>query len=195
MFLFDVETLAKQSHSVILSFACVYFNPDDKPSPQELLDSVFFAKLDAQDQMKRLKRVAGKSTMEWWAKQCDLVKNKSFVPNPKIDEKFEDAYERLREWADSKNDPKCWVWARGNLDQLVMDDIEEQIGLKPVFEYSRWRDVRTAIDFLYNTNRGYVGVDYPGYDPRSFIYKHDPCYDIVDDAVQLMYGKNQRLPE
>jgi hypothetical protein len=192
MFIFDVETLGKQSHSVILSMACIYFDPDKTPSHTELFESAFFAKFDVQDQVKRLNRKVGKSTMDWWAKQCENVRNKSFKPSS-IDEKFEDGYERMREWAKSKNDNKCWVWARGNLDQLVMDDIEESIGLDPIFKYARWRDVRTAIDFLYGTTNGYVQVEVPpwveAFDSQLHITKHNPIDDCVLDAMQLMYGK------
>jgi hypothetical protein len=39
MFMFDVETLGVESNSVILSLACIYFNPDDKPTYKELVDS------------------------------------------------------------------------------------------------------------------------------------------------------------
>lgn len=194
IFIFDVETLGKQSHSVILSMACIYFNPDEDIDFRELKESAFFAKFDAEDQIKRLNRKVGKSTMDWWAKQCDNVRNKSFKPSG-IDEKFEDGYERMREWVKSKNDTKCWVWARGNLDQLVMDDIEEQIGLEPIFPYARWRDVRTAIDFLYGTMNGYVQVEVPPwvdeFDSQLHITKHDPVDDCVFDAMMLKYGKVQ----
>jgi hypothetical protein len=195
MFIFDVETLGKQSNSVILSFACIHFNPDDTPSHAELKQNAFFAKLNVADQIQRLKRTSGKSTIEWWAKQCENVRNKSFKPLPS-DEIFEDAYERLREWAKTKNDNKCWVWARGNLDQLVMDDIEEQLGIEPVFKYERWRDVRTAVDFLYGTTNGYVKVNVPpwveSFDPSLHITKHNPIDDCVFDAMMLMYGdKNE----
>lgn len=194
MFVFDVETLGKQSNSVILSFACIHFNPDETPSHTELKQSAFFAKLNAADQMQRLKRTAGKSTMEWWAKQCENVKNKSFKPYDN-DELFEDAYERMREWAKSKNDNKCWVWARGNLDQLVMDDIEEQLGIEPIFKYERWRDVRTAVDFLCGTTNGYTDVEVPpwveSFDPALHITKHNPIDDCVYDAMMLIYGKKK----
>jgi hypothetical protein len=196
MFIFDVETLGKRSNSVILSMACIYFDPDKQPGHKELFEGAFFAKFDVQDQMKRLGREAGKSTIEWWSKQCENVKNKSFKPNPAVDERFEDGYERMREWAKSKNDDKCWVWARGNLDQLVMDDIEEQIGLEPVFRYARWRDVRTAIDFMYNTIDGYVKVEVPpwidAFDSSIHITKHNPIDDCVFDAMMLMYGKGNK---
>ena len=191
MFLFDVETLGKKSDSVILSMAAIYFNPDDKPSPQQMRENAFFAKFDVRDQRYRLKRSMGQSTMDWWKKQCDNVKNASFIPN-EIDCRFEDGYEAMREWADSKNDTKCWVWARGNLDQLVLDDIEEQCGLTPIWPFSRWRDVRTAIDFLYNTTDGYVDVDYPGFDSKIDISKHNPIDDCLLDAMMMMYGVNKK---
>ena len=50
MFIFDVETLGKQSNSVILSMACIHFNPDEQPSHTELKQSAFFAKLEVSDQ-------------------------------------------------------------------------------------------------------------------------------------------------
>jgi len=52
MFMFDVETLGKESNSVILSMACIHFDPDNKPSPQQLRDNTFFCKFDASDQIK-----------------------------------------------------------------------------------------------------------------------------------------------
>jgi hypothetical protein len=173
-----------------LSLACVYFNPDEKPSYQQLRDECFFAKFDVEDQVKRLKRSINKPTLDWWAKQCQNAKIASFIPN-KIDCKFEDGYEAMRQWAKSKNDDKCWVFARGNLDQLVLDDIEEQCGLEPIWRFNRWRDVRTAIDFLYNSQDGYVDVDYPGFDSKLDITKHIPTDDVILDVMQLLYGVNQ----
>ena len=189
MILFDVETLGKESNSVILSMAAIYFKPEDKPTPQELRDSAFFVKFDAKDQIKRLNRKVGRTTMEWWAKQCENVRKKSFNPSPE-DVRFEEGYEAMRAWAKSKNDPKCWVWARGNLDQLVLDSMEEQLGLDAIWKFERWRDVRTAIDFLYETNRGYCDVDYPGFDPSLHITKHNPIDDCVFDIMMMVYGKN-----
>jgi hypothetical protein len=190
MFVFDVETLGKDSSSVILSMACLYFNPEEKKSYQELIDSAFFVKLDAEDQMLRLKRTSKRSTIEWWAKQCDNVRSKSFDISPS-DVIFEDGYEKLREWAESKNDKKCYVWARGNLDQLIVDSFEEQLGIQPIWPFPRWRDVRTAIDIFYNTKNGYCKVDYLGFDPSLHITKHCPTDDCIYDIMQLIYGKEE----
>lgn len=192
MFIFDVETLGKESNSVILSMAAIYFEPDKEPSHTQLRDSAFFVKFDVQDQIKRLDRKVGKTTVEWWSKQCENARNKSFKPRAD-DIQFEIGYEAMRQWANTKNDSKCWVWARGNLDQLVLDSMEEQLELKPIWPFSRWRDIRTAVDFLYGTTNGYVEVDTPGwveaFDSKLHITKHNPIDDCVFDAMQLMYGK------
>jgi hypothetical protein len=191
MFVFDVETLGKRSSSVILSMAAVYFNPDEKPDHIQLRQNSFFTKFDVQDQIQRLNREVGKSTIDWWAKQCENVKLKSFKPSSN-DVPFETGHELMREWAKSKNDTKCWVWARGNLDQLVLDDIEEQLEIEPIWEYNRWRDVRTAVDFLYGTTTGYTEVHHPVFDSKLHITKHNPVDDCIFDAMMLMYGnKNE----
>ena len=187
MFMFDVETLGKRSSSVILSMACIYFNPLEKPSPQELREGAFFAKFKVKDQVQRLGREINQPTVDWWAKQCENVRVASYKPS-QHDVEFEVGYEAMREWVAKKNDNKCWVWARGNLDQLVLDDIEEQCGLKPIWLFNRWRDVRTAVDFLYDTQDGYTDVDYPGWDSKMEIYKHNPVDDCLLDAMMLLYG-------
>jgi len=123
--------------------------------------------------------------MEWWAKQCDNVRNASFKPSVN-DVIFEDGYEMMRKWA--KPFPKEWVFARGNLEQLVLDSMEEQCGLEPIWPFSMWRDVRTAIDFLYDTDNGYCKVEYEGFDSFLDITKHHPVDDCILDAMMLLYG-------
>lgn len=188
MFMFDIETLGKKSDAVILSIGCIYFDPDVKYSYADLVNQAFFVKFDAKDQMKRLHRSVNKSTIDWWAKQCDIVRRKSFTPH-ETDMKFEHGYDQFRAWANFKNDSKCAVWARGTLDQLVLDDIQEQIGLEPIFHYARWRDVRTAIDLLYNTQNGYCKVK--DFDSQAHVYKHDPVHDCAFDVMQLLYGVSE----
>jgi len=188
MFCIDVETMSKSSEAVILSLAVVQFDLDDKRSCDDLRKDAFFVKFDAKDQMVRLNRNASKSTIEWWKKQCDLVKNQSFIPDKNRDVKIEDGLEMMRTWSKSfKNESdKSIVWVRGNLDQLVIDSMEEQIGIEPVFHYTRWRDVRTAIDIFYGTSNGYCDIE--GFDRKSVI-KHCPINDCVIDVQMLLHGK------
>lgn len=194
MFIFDVETLGKESNSVMLSMAAIYFDPETKPSYEDLYNSAFFVKFDVEDQVRRLDRKIGKTTMQWWAKQCDIVKAKSLKPNKALDVKFEDGYEAMRKWAESKKDDQCYVWARGNLDQLVLDSFEEQLEIKPIWPFNRWRDVRTAIDILYNTSNGYCPVNYKGFSAEAKVIKHNPVDDCAYDAMMLMYGADPKDP-
>jgi hypothetical protein len=188
MYVFDVETLGKESSAVILSMACVYFDPVKETSPNEMRKNAFFVKLDAQDQMKRLNRSITRSSLEWWAKQCENVKVKSFKPGDD-DVTPEVGLELFRTWSKKYPDTKGeWVWARGNLDQLVLDSMEEKLGVDPVFHFNRWRDVRTGLDFLTGSDNGYCDVDYPGFDSHLHITKHDPVDDCILDAMMLMYG-------
>ena len=189
MFIFDVETLGKESTAVILSMSLIYFDPDKRESHKDLFNKAFFVKLNAEDQMRRLNRTVTRSSLDWWSKQCLNVKIASFKPS-ESDITIEDGYERMREYAKQFPDHKtCTVWARGNLDQLVLDSIEEKLGLEPIFHYSKWRDVRTAVDFLTGSNNGYCDVDYEGFNPAIDITKHNPIDDCVYDAMMLMYGK------
>ena len=188
MYVFDVETLGKESSAVILSMACVYFDPVKETSPDEMRKNAFFVKLNAQDQMKRLNRSITRSSLEWWAKQCENVKVKSFKPSEE-DVTPEVGLELFRTWSKNYPDTKGeWVWARGNLDQLVLDSMEEKLGVDPVFHFNRWRDVRTGLDFLTGSDNGYCDVDYPGFDSHLHITKHDPVDDCILDAMMLMYG-------
>ena len=191
MFIFDVETLGKESNSVILSMAACYFDPTKDINHSVMREDAFFVKFDVADQMKRLNRKMGKTTLGWWAKQCENVRIKSFKPNPDIDVKFEDGYEAMRKWAKHFNDDKCWVFARGNLDQLVLDSCEEHLEIEPVFYYNRWRDVRTFIDLMYGSTTGYCDVAYPGFEPELHVTKHDPIQDCAYDVMMMLHGKEK----
>ena len=190
MYLLDVETLSKSSEAVILSLACIQFEPGQNYTYEQLLDSAFFVKFNAADQMMRLGRKAEKSTMDWWAKQCDFVRTVSFVPSDE-DVTVEEGYEAFRQWVKTftTTQQKEWVFIRGSLDQLVLDSLEMQLNVQPVFPYSQYRDVRTAIDFLYETKNGYVKV--PNFDSQSKVYKHCPRHDCAYDIMQLLYGEKQ----
>ena len=103
MFMFDVETLGVASDSVVLSMACIQFDPTTNPTYKELKESAFFVKFDAKDQVNRLNRKIDKSTVEWWGKQCQNVKIKSLIPS-ESDVTVEDGIVQFRSWVESKSD-------------------------------------------------------------------------------------------
>lgn len=191
MFMFDIETLGVESNSVILSMACIHFDPANKTNHQQLREDAFFAKFDVNDQVHRLGRKIDKDTVDWWKKQCENARKASFIPNPKYDVKYEVGCESMREWVKRYNEKDTWVWARGSLDQVVFDSITKQCGLDTIFTFNQWRDVRTAVDFLYNTKNGYCKVEVPPweeFDPFLHITKHNPIDDCIYDVMMLQYG-------
>ena len=51
MFLFDVETLGVESNSVVLSAAMIHFDPEMRPTYQDLLDNACFVKFNAKEKL------------------------------------------------------------------------------------------------------------------------------------------------
>lgn len=185
MFMFDIETLGIESNSAILSMACIHFDPKTQYTYEQLLESAFFVKLNAVDQMGRLERTSTKSTMEWWANQIPEVRATSFAPKS-TDLLAEDAIQQLRMWAAQFEDFKNGIiWARGNLDQMALGSLELACDLPTIFYHNRWRDVRTAVDLMTGSSNGYC--DIKDFDKEKVV-KHDPRHDCAYDIMMLLYG-------
>jgi len=187
MFIFDVETLGVESNAVILSAALIHFDPQEQPTYQDLLDSACFVKFNAKEQAE-MGRTISKSTLDWWKEQHEYTRKVSFDPS-REDMTAENAIKTLQNYmAKFQNADKQTMWARGSLDQLVIDSLCVKLGLQEITGYNMWRDVRTAVDILYGSTNGYVEVEHPLF-KRHEVIKHHPVHDCALDAMQLMYGK------
>ena len=186
--MFDIETLGTESNSVVLSFALIPFQLDEKPTYQELLDRALFVKLDVQQQIRTLKRTVDKDTMDWWTKQSEMARDKSFNKDNKRDTDCATGLTIMRNWANlsslTNENRDVIFWARGSLDQVVIDSLSKQIHGQMVIPFNNWRDVRTAVDILVEgASGGYCKV--PGFD-REVVVKHDPVHDCAFDILQLL---------
>jgi hypothetical protein len=188
--MFDIETLGIESTSVILSLSCIYFRAEDKPTYKQLKQDAFFVKFDGKDQATRLHRKIDKGTVEWWEKQCLFAKQKSLIPTAE-DYKLQDGLKLFHDWVKTKNAGDCWVWARGSLDQVILQSSERAVGMDTIFPHNRWRDVRTAVDMLYGSANGYCDVDHPEFLYERDVIKHDPVDDCALDIMMLIYGKEK----
>ncbi len=129
-----------------------------------------------------------KSTLDWWKNQHEYVRKVSLDPSRddvSVKTGFNKFYEYMKQFPNSQ---KQTMWARGSLDQIVIDSLATRFGMEVITEYHVWRDVRTAVDILYGTINGYVNVDHPLF-KRHEVIKHHPVHDCALDAMQLMYGK------
>lgn len=189
MFIFDVETLGVESNAVILSAALIHFDPEKQPTYQDLLDDACFVKLNAKDQIERLKRTVDMGTIEWWKNQHEYTRSVSFDIKSN-DLLAEDAITTLHNYMNKfPNANKQTMWARGSLDQMAIDSLARKLSFQTITDYNLWRDVRTAVDILYGTINGYCDVDHPQF-KRHEVIKHHPVHDCALDAMMLMYGKN-----
>jgi hypothetical protein len=187
MFIFDVETLGVESNAVVLSAALIHFDPEKRPTYQDLLDNACFVKFNAKEQLDA-GRTVSKSTLSWWKEQHEYVKQVSLEPSHDdmtVNNGLLKFYKYMGQYPDAF---KQTMWARGSLDQLVIDSLAVKFGLEEITGYNMWRDVRTAVDILYGTTNGYVEVEHPLFQ-RHNVIKHHPVHDCALDAMQLMYGK------
>ena len=188
MFIFDIESLGVESDAVVLSAALIHFDPEKRPTYQDLLDTACFVKFKAKDQIERLKRTVDLGTLEWWKNQHEYVRSVSFDPK-KDDLTAEEGITRLHNYMNQfPNSHQQTMWARGSLDQLAIDSLAVKVCMQQITGYNMWRDVRTAVDLLYGKTNGYCDVDHPLF-KRHEVIKHHPVHDCALDAMQLMYGK------
>lgn len=185
MFALDIETLNKRENSVVLSLAVLHFDETVQYTYQELLDRTCFVKFNLKEQVEKYHRTTDKETIEWWKKQCDFAKQKSLIPS-RIDVSLVDGLNTAKEYVKKYSKGEEIVWTRGSLDQFALDSICDDVKSDYLFNYSQYRDFRTAIDLLKETSkRGYCNV--PNFN-REQVIKHDPVHDVAYDAMMLMYG-------
>lgn len=187
MFIFDVETLGVESTAVVLSAALIHFDPALNQSYQDLLDNACFVKFNAKEQVSAGRTIT-KGTLDWWKDQHEYTRSVSFDPKPddiSVKDGFEQMYTYMSEFSKSQTQT---MWARGSLDQMVIDSLAKRFDLEPLIRYNNWRDVRTAVDILYGTTEGYCDVEHPTF-RRHEVIKHHPVHDCALDAMMLMYGK------
>jgi|ERR1700747_826899 len=184
MIVYDIETLCTESTAVVLSLAAVYFDPNDTLDYDELLDRALFVKFDVSEQIKKYNRTVDKSAVEWWRKQADIPRKASVEPSPN-DLSLAEGLSMMDDYYNRNG--RGVVWARGGLDQLATESLYKSLGAKPFAMFNMWRDVRTAIDLLYDSKNGYCSV--PGFDPSIHVFKHHPVHDCAYDAMMLVHGQ------
>lgn len=194
MFLFDVETLGVESTSVVLSAAITFFDFNDKienPTAGNLLSEynryVMTSKVVKFNTLEQSQngRVSTEDTLEWWTKQSQMARDASLYVNSN-DLSTADGINQLRSYIDAHGGNKQIVWARGSLDQMVIDSLCRTANVQPLFMYNMWRDVRTAIDLLATESKGGY-AEIPNFNPDLHVVKHLPENDCALDILTMLY--------
>ncbi len=185
-FCYDVETLSLKEVGVVLSAAIVEFNPLGGETMSQLLEKALLVKFDAAEQV-RAGRVMDEDVVEWW-KQQDPEVQKVSLGNVGAVSTLRGISALRKYITDRVGVEEDYVfWTRGSLDQFVTDSLCASVGQKPIVPYRFYRDVRTAVDILYGTSRGYTSVPKKVLDVE--VRKHDPRHDVCYDALMLASGE------
>jgi len=183
--MFDVETLGTESNSVLLSAAIIHFDFDDQCSYSEFVDRACFVKFDMKEQVTKYKRVSVPDTIKWWEKQSEIPRKLALEPS-KQDLAAIDGIEKLRYYIESNGGKEQIFWARGSLDQMVIDSLCRDVGVPVLAMYNKWRDVRTAVDFLSDKSKdGYCRIK--NFNPDLHVIKHVPQNDCALDIMMMLY--------
>lgn len=185
--MFDVETMGTESNSAILSAAIVHFEFHEKYTYQQLVDKSLFVKFQVSEQVEKYKRVITKDTIDWWNKQADLPRKVSFVPN-KADLTASAAISKIKKYIEDNGGQNQLFWARGSLDQMVIDSLCLAMGVERITNYNNWRDVRTAIEFISDSAKnGYCRIR--DFNPDLHVVKHIPQNDCALDIMMMLYAE------
>lgn len=191
--IFDIETLGQKSTSVCLCASfLVYDIANDKNVPLlELESRVRTFKLDVDEQVA-LGRSKTQSTLDWWRGQLETSPHlRKFLARSPNDLKMKEFYNELQIWLKEQGYKRSdFIWQRGTIDIMILDDIWDMIGYEQKNYPMYWwkvREIRTAIDLLGDTEMdGYI----KGFkDNMSKIIpgftKHNPAHDILLEVHQL----------
>lgn len=185
----DLETLGLSEGAVILSAGMVRFDMGGEFSANDLVNQSIFVKFDVKNQVEQYGRKVEKSTVEWWSKQPEVTRQSQFVPHP-TDLSMKDGIDVLAKWiSDSGFKQSDVVFMRGAMDHVWLESMCKQLGRPMPYTDNRVRDIRTAIDILYDSNTGCCNTSKPDtVHGRPDLVPHHPVFDCIRDVMQLRYG-------
>lgn len=185
--MFDLETLGvSEVDTAIISLAIVPFTFDKVSSFQSLIDSGFYAKIDAKQQIGNGSKF-DPDTIRWWRSQPYEAQQHSFIESPDditVEEAFSQAADFIKKSGyDFKN---SFIWSRGTaFDFPKIEYRFKQIKRNPV-NYWKIRDVRTAIDCWTGSTNGQYELDViPPHIKHHCL--HDCALDVL--AMQEIFAK------
>lgn len=182
---FDTETLGLYENAVVTTLACCAFTFEDNVSYDELVESGFFTKFNAFEQIKVYRRETTQSTVDWWKGQSEEAKVHSIKPSVN-DVSLVEGLTRLTEYIKDSgyNWKKSYIWSRGNaFDLPKIESMYRNAGLNLPFNTFRVRDTRTYIDVLTGSDNGYYNLK--DGEPKSFV-KHHALHDTALDCARLI---------
>jgi len=135
----DIETLATSPDSVILTLGAIKFNPFD---PEAEMGQALYVKVDVDEQVN-LGRKVDPSTVEWWGKQSEAVREEALGEGDRIN--LEDFTQQINKFVNSANR----IWAQGPVfDIVILANLYRQLNKPTPWPFYVIRDSRTLLQAL-----------------------------------------------
>lgn len=161
----DIETLAKNANSVVVTIGAVKFHRHGKG----IIGQALHVYLDM-DQQKSMNRTVDPSTVAWWDKQNAAVRADAFRTDGRIS--VEAALDQLKDFCKDANT----VWAQGPLfDMKILEHLIDSVGKRPGWRFWAVRDSRTLFDVLGDTRN------------NNAEELHNAAQDAKNQAVAAQY--------
>lgn len=134
----DIETMGFRPSSVVLTFGAIKFNPHTLDDPH----SGIYHRLAVEEQFE-LGRTSDDSTLEWWGKQTESVRDEAFSDEDRISlDEFTKSLNKFLVGVDN-------IWAQGpTFDIVILEQIYAAIGKPVPWQFWQVRDSRTLFKVL-----------------------------------------------
>lgn len=189
----DTETMDVRPSALILSIGAFAFDVADLEGTRESILTVsrdpdisghsanaFYRLLDANDQLM-LGRSVSKDTQHWWRNQKQDAKESLSGNRGSL----ADHLLNLSSWI--AKHIGVTIYFRGtDFDGSILESAYRSCRMECPWKYNGKRDVRTYIDVLTGSKKGYV----PDHQPYFQMIKHNALHDAMNDAEQMAIAKN-----
>lgn len=183
----DFETMGTAENAVLLSVGVIAVDPDfiNVEDWQETFDTLIanglYIKIRAENQVTQYGRTITKDTMQWWKSQGAEAQH--VIQPSEADVDISEVPGMINYYL-KEHGFNGHLWTRGMIDGRWLESACNDVGVK-VTAAPWWthRDVRTAIDILCGTEKGYLPKDLQ-FHPDGFI-KHNALHDCANDTIQL----------
>lgn len=155
----DIETTDTKPTSGILSIAVVAFNVNEST-----IDSKSLEILINSSEIEKYGLTKSSSTMEWWMKQKEEVRNRAFLDGNR--KELPEALTLLNNFC--KEVKPFRYWSQGiNFDFVILENAMDKCNIVPYWKFYELRDSRTVQNLL----------------PRIPIEKPRNAHNAVEDCV------------
>jgi hypothetical protein len=145
----DLETLDVRPTSVVLTLGGVKFDPTNESEP----NSEMYFKISVDDQ-HNYERTVNDSTIEWWTKQADHIREEAFDQSEAIT--VEEACARIAKWSVGVDT----FWGQGyGFDFTMMEDLFRNIERPVPWQFWQVLDSRTLFKMISKDPRKSMQTD------------------------------------